>query len=795
MGQIKGTTMPIQSESTTFTRDVLGRYVCNTFDEAKNTEFRRFDVFVIGGGSFGAAMAEQLFQRGKKNAHRILVLEGGPFVLPEHVQNLPPLHAKLAGARATTIEELRNEWRSTFHEEPPALIDRNRLESDRGTEVWGLPWHAREGAGARAGLDERFPGLAYCVGGRSLFWGGWSPKLEDSELTAWPADVVADLGARHFGEAARQLGSDVKNDFISGALHSMLLDRLVAGISNVTDAIAPASKEDFEAPLAVQSKQLRSGYFPVNKFSAVPLLSQAARAAEAERPGNDFEKRLMIVPNCHVAKLHLDSNQRVNRIQTNFGDIEVRPNAIVILALGTIESTRLALLSFPNPNGLIGRNLMAHLRSDTTIRIPRASLPSLPDELQASALFVKGRSNGRHFHLQITACGVKGDVRESEAELNKKIPDIDGIEAFEHVTDDHVVVTLRGIGEMESDHSSSSRSWIELDPEADEHGVNRAIVTLGLTQADQDLWNAMDVAAVQTAMALAGGGTLEYLNGQTGLWQAGSFTRRDGLGTTHHEAGTLWMGADPTDSVTDAIGRFHEVGNAHAVGPALFPTIGSPNPMLGGIALLRRSAEALVPADVAPVVETGFTALFDASSTAKWRMAGPGGFVQETRNADDGTPYGVLRSDGGMGLFWYAAKQFKNFVLRLDWKATGPDDNSGVFVRFPDPGNDPWVAVDHGYEIQIDDFGRDAQGQPNDPVFSTGAVYGFAGPTRFASRLRGVWNQFEIRVEAQRYRVNLNGVPVTDFTGDRALEGFIGIQNHGAGSSVLFRNIRVKSLP
>jgi choline dehydrogenase-like flavoprotein len=795
MGHTKGTAMALQTQSTTFTRDVLGRYLCNSFDEAKNTDFRRFDIFVIGGGSFGAALAEQLFQRGKKNAHRILVLEGGPFLLPEHVQNLPPLHAKLAGARATTIEQLRNEWRSKFNEEPPALIDRNRLDADLGVEVWGLAWHAREGAGARAGLDKRFPGLAYCVGGRSLFWGGWSPPLIDSELAAWPADVVADLQSRRFQEAARQLGSDVKNDFISGALHSMLLDRLVSGIGGVADAVPPTSKEDFEAPLAVQSKPLRAGYFPVNKFSAVPLLSQAARAAEAEHPANDFEKRLMIVPNCHVAKLHLGSNRRVNRIQTNFGDVAVRANAIVILALGTIESTRLALLSFPNANGLVGRNLMAHLRSNTTIRIPRAALPSLPDELQASALFVKGRSQGRHFHLQITACGVRGDVRDSEAELNKKIPDIDGIDAFDHVTDDHVVATLRGIGEMEGARTTSSRSWIQLDPEADEHGVNRAIVTLGLTQADQDLWNAMDGAAVQTASALASGGAFEYLNEDTGQWQANPWTKRDGLGTTHHEAGTLWMGSTPADSVTDSIGRFHEIGNAYAVGPALFPTIGSPNPMLGGIALLRRTAEALLPADTAPAVEAGFTSLFDGSSTAKWKMAGPGSFVSATRTADDGTPYGVLRSEGGMGLYWYAAKQFKNFILRIDWKASGPDDNSGVFVRFPDPGGDPFVAVNQGYEIQIDDEGRDAQGQAGNPIFSTGAVYGFAAPSRLASRLVGEWNQTEIRVEAQRYRVTLNGQQVVDFTGNRALEGFVGIQNHGAGSSVSFRNIRVKPLP
>ena len=65
--------MPLTTEYTTFTRDVLGRYVCNTFDEALVTidanaraaaglpsrdDLRPFDFIIIGGGTFGAALGE-----------------------------------------------------------------------------------------------------------------------------------------------------------------------------------------------------------------------------------------------------------------------------------------------------------------------------------------------------------------------------------------------------------------------------------------------------------------------------------------------------------------------------------------------------------------------------------------------------------------------------------------------------------------------------------------------------------------------------------------------------------------
>jgi hypothetical protein len=47
--------------------------------------------------------------------------------------------------------------------------------------------------------------------------------------------------------------------------------------------------------------------------------------------------------------------------------------------------------------------------------------------------------------------------------------------------------------------------------------------------------------------------------------------RRAGLGTTHHEAGTLRKGMDPNDSVTNVDGRFHDVANTYVAGPAYFP--------------------------------------------------------------------------------------------------------------------------------------------------------------------------------------------------------------------------------
>ena len=63
------------------------------------------------------------------------------------------------------------------------------------------------------------------------------------------------------------------------------------------------------------------------------------------------------------------------------------------------------------------------------------------------------------------------------------------------------------------------------------------------------------------AQALAGApANIEYF--YDGVWNAAPPPPgkvRDGLGTTHHEAGTLWMGTDPNASVVNLDGRFHNL--------------------------------------------------------------------------------------------------------------------------------------------------------------------------------------------------------------------------------------------
>jgi choline dehydrogenase-like flavoprotein len=91
---------------------------------------------------------------------RVLVLDAGGLLVTEHVQNLSRIGLN-AGA-AVKVE---------FSSQDPGPRER----------VWGSPWRSQT----------PFPGLAYCLGGRSLYWGGWSPRLTKADLTQWPPEIRA----------------------------------------------------------------------------------------------------------------------------------------------------------------------------------------------------------------------------------------------------------------------------------------------------------------------------------------------------------------------------------------------------------------------------------------------------------------------------------------------------------------------------------------------------------------------------------------------------------------------------
>ena len=168
-----------------------------------------------------------------------------------------------------------------------------------------------------------------------------------------------------------------------------------------------------------------------------------------------------------------------------------------------------------------------------------------------------------------------------------------------------------------------------------------------------------------------------------------------------------------------------------------------------------------------------------------WNHYGPGYFVLDEKT-------GILKGNGGMGLFWYSVKKYKDFVLELDFKCEMDITNSGVFVRVPEMLSSN-SYINHSFEIQIDDA--------SEGIHATGAAYDAEAPTQKASKPTGDWNHFKITFKGSRLSVELNNVLVLDWEAeprgkirDFAPEGYIGLQNHDSRAPAYFRNIFIKEL-
>jgi hypothetical protein len=196
--------------------------------------------------------------------------------------------------------------------------------------------------------------------------------------------------------------------------------------------------------------------------------------------------------------------------------------------------------------------------------------------------------------------------------------------------------------------------------------------------------------------------------------------------------------------------------------------------------------------------------LFNGRDLTGWQHVGKGRVYVED---------GLLKTEGGMGLLWYTGEKLGNCTLRIVYRTTTLDDNSGIFIRIPEPPQDPWQAVHSGYEVQILEnfpahYARsEHQKAKGDDWHTTGAIYSIAPAHARPQKPPGEWNTMEIVLDGPRTTVKLNGVVVSEYTegapvpprqhnyepirGPRPEMGYVGIQNHHQPQTVHFKEISV----
>ena len=187
-------------------------------------------------------------------------------------------------------------------------------------------------------------------------------------------------------------------------------------------------------------------------------------------------------------------------------------------------------------------------------------------------------------------------------------------------------------------------------------------------------------------------------------------------------------------------------------------------------------------ATLSPAADDGFKSLFDGKTLDGWK-------INENKDAwsiEDG----AIKSHGNRSHLFYVGdeKPFKDFHFVAD-VMTKTNSNAGIFIHTKWQEND-WPKI--GYECQVNNsYNKDPQ--------KTGGLYNTVKVLEAPAK-DDVWFKYEIIVKGKHVDVLIDGKKVVSYDqpDDKKQpmlsEGTFALQAHDPGSTVFFKNIKVKRL-
>lgn len=164
-----------------------------------------------------------------------------------------------------------------------------------------------------------------------------------------------------------------------------------------------------------------------------------------------------------------------------------------------------------------------------------------------------------------------------------------------------------------------------------------------------------------------------------------------------------------------------------------------------------------------------------------------------------GLPIGVVRS----------AKEYKNFILHIEWKHMEAGGNSGTFVwSDAEPGKN---RLPNGVEVQmleLDWVNQNIRNGEKPPIaYVHGELFGVGGvkiipdnprgerSKSFENRClgKGEWNTYEVVCVDGTIKLSVNGKFVNGISQSSKRSGYICLESEGA--EIHFRNIKIFELP
>ncbi|WP_426445715.1 GMC oxidoreductase [Paenibacillus sp. S-38] len=460
---------------------------------------QEYDVLIIGTGAGGGSVLWRLCEQWKTQRKRIGIIERGDSVIPTHARNL-------------------------------STMNQDRLTAYFNGLSRPLPGSEPSFQGARQ---------LFALGGRTLFWYAFAPRMQPRDLAQWPVPVKE--MESYYGIAEQVM--NVTPSFAEGASFTeILLQRLwMRGYSQASPL-----------PVAADIVPQLHGELHTDMFtSSISLLARALN----QRPYD-------LAVNARALQI-LHDQGRVTGVKAATPDKKeytLQAKTVVVCA-STFETPRLLLYSGIQ-NRALGHYLTTHSFVQATGTISTLDFP-----IPWGALNIMVPQS-RETPYSVLLTGPESFYWYPVA--------------FERPIQSETTVNFYGYGKIQPRYENH----IALDPtRKDEYGVPEVKVNFSFSDKDWSVVHAMTEGiqriAADAGIRLAAG------NGRPPICLTP-------FGDLHHDSGTCRIGDDPRTSAAGPHGSIHGMSGLYAADNSVLPSIGAENNTLTTIAQAIRTADHIV---------------------------------------------------------------------------------------------------------------------------------------------------------------------------------------------------------
>jgi choline dehydrogenase-like flavoprotein len=497
---------------------------------AAGREEDEYDVIVIGSGMGGGILADALSDLGK----RVLVLEAGGLRFPVHMNELP----------RTEID----------------LTTRDRLGHFVNVTGDANPWFQ--------------PGVHFNLGGRSIYWSGLIPRMQDWELRPiWPDSVKDYLTQTPAGGLSGYQRAErvMRKCKTLGPFQNRLRDFLNQQIGD--EFVATDLPRSLHQPnMRRNGKLLNVVQRSTGGFSTADLLLDSLGFS-------NWAGRDNLKVNLHHLTTHIETaDGRAEEVvcQDLIGRVERRYRGeSIVLACGSLETPKLTINStLDDPNSKMGKGLTDHPAYFYQIHHPLSDsgpLGWIGDRGGHAKIILrhKNATAAAHaYHVELLVNARFWDTRHADDDLWRQVADNTDASKVEikfifdsPLNDNNYVrpVTPNGVGKKVEVYVEPNDTAAGYKDEMVEVR-NLVLSALGVT----GLSNAWD----------------------DNEWSQGIY------GTVHHAGGTMRM-SDDGSGVVDENLKLLSYENLYCCDVSVFPSIPAANPSLTLAALALRLADTL----------------------------------------------------------------------------------------------------------------------------------------------------------------------------------------------------------